>query len=751
VLTLSGDKPPDAGPGCSGLVVTPGQTTVTVSPGPTVYVAGGLLGQYFNNFDTTQLNPAWVPVGSRVDSSINFDWSAAGPGVNGIGQSNYSVRWTGKVLAATTGLYTFETTTDDAVRLWVNGQLLVDKWIQQGATAYQGSISLIGGQQYDIRMEYNQGGGGASALLRWAVVAVPPKTGNFQPGGLLGEYFAKYSGVNIDPGWAVTWGRVDPTVNFDWSAAAPGVPGVAQTNFSVRWTGKVKIPTAGNYVFSTRTDDGARLWINGALVVDKWIPQGATTYNSPSLALGAGQMVDVKMEYNQGGGGAVAQLSWQGPGIATQIIPASALYYDGGTYTQTQPMQVIPPSALFAPSQQGSYVFSPSTVQMQAQLQPVGCYPGPFTPAWTIDRPDLATIDGTGLVSLVTPVAGVIKAKAYGGSFVGQGNLNVVVSFTDTVNAPPGVTDAQFAGNNLPPDPMTVVYPYVDTVFPLAIKAPVVQWNTNGVAATATKVTLRYPSTGTPLFNIGVLSGESSPPRVSIPQPYWQALEQTAKGNEAAIVVQRLVNGSPMQEVVRKFRFAAAELRGRIYYTEYNSASFKASELAIDPSSTSGPVNIFPTNPGGCPVCHSVSSSGNRFATSNWGSQGGNGVGNGISRINADNTVTNLVDMPATAPYNSGSSDWRSFAWAPLTPDGSYALSASNIWGNTGGGSVSNSSNGNNGNNTSYFIWRLPNAPGGALVDATAESPNRWGLSSSVMMVPSFSPDGKKIRLSQRG
>jgi hypothetical protein len=238
---------------------------------------------------------------------------------------------------------------------------------------------------------------------------------------------------------------------------------------------------------------------------------------------------------------------------------------------------------------------------------------------------------------------------------------------------------------------------------------------------------------------------------VSIPQPYWQALEQTAKGNEAAIVVQRLVNGSPMQEVVRKFQFAAAELRGRIYYTEYNSASFKASELAIDPSSTSGPVNIFPTNPGGCPVCHSVSSSGNRFATSNWGSQGGNGVGNGISRINADNTVTNLVDMPATAPYNSGSSDWRSFAWAPLTPDGSYALSASNIWGNTGGGSVSNSSNGNNGNNTSYFIWRLPNAPGGALVDATAESPNRWGLSSSVMMVPSFSPDGKKIRLSQRG
>ncbi|RYE90489.1 MAG: hypothetical protein EOO75_10095, partial [Myxococcales bacterium] len=101
---------------------------------------------------------------------------------------------------------------------------------------------------------------------------------------------------------------------------------------------------------------------------------------------------------------------------------------------------------------------------------------------------------------------------------------------------------------------------------------------------------------------------------------------------------------------------------------------------------------------------------------------------------------------PVNTQYNQSTSDWRGFAWAPLTPDGTYALAATSIWGNTGGGNIKNGANsGNNGNGTSYFIWRSPSAPGGALVDATSESPNRWGLQGAVMMVPSFSPDGKKL------
>lgn len=126
-------------------------------------VAGtGLQGAYYNN---TTL--AGSPVVTRIDPVINFNYvyTAAAPGVQ---LENYSVRWAGKVKPLYNETYTFYTVTDDGVRLWVNGQLLVNNWINQGATEKSGSISLAAGQQYDIVMEYYQGTGYASAQLLWS-------------------------------------------------------------------------------------------------------------------------------------------------------------------------------------------------------------------------------------------------------------------------------------------------------------------------------------------------------------------------------------------------------------------------------------------------------------------------------------------------------------------------------------------------------------------------------------------------------
>ena len=50
--------------------------------------------------------------------------------------------------------YTFYTTGDDGVRLWVNGQLIIDGFIDQAPTEYSGKIRLEAGQKYDIKMEY---------------------------------------------------------------------------------------------------------------------------------------------------------------------------------------------------------------------------------------------------------------------------------------------------------------------------------------------------------------------------------------------------------------------------------------------------------------------------------------------------------------------------------------------------------------------------------------------------------------------
>lgn len=126
--------------------------------------ASGLVGQYFN--DNTGSGQFLMRVLSRIDPDINFQWNGGSP-ASGIPVNDFSVRWTGTITAPTTGPCTFYTTTDDGARLWVNGQILVDKWISQSPTTWSGTITLQQGQRYVFRMDYMEAGGGAEAKLEW--------------------------------------------------------------------------------------------------------------------------------------------------------------------------------------------------------------------------------------------------------------------------------------------------------------------------------------------------------------------------------------------------------------------------------------------------------------------------------------------------------------------------------------------------------------------------------------------------------
>ena len=122
----------------------------------------GLTGNYFNNLYFGD------PSVTRIDPVVDFpNWGGQYP-VPGVGPDNWTARWTGKVLARTSGPYTFTTNSDDGVRLWVNGQLVIDNWSYHGPTLDSGTITLTAGQKYDIKMEYFEGGGGAVAQLFWA-------------------------------------------------------------------------------------------------------------------------------------------------------------------------------------------------------------------------------------------------------------------------------------------------------------------------------------------------------------------------------------------------------------------------------------------------------------------------------------------------------------------------------------------------------------------------------------------------------
>jgi hypothetical protein len=119
--------------------------------------------------------------------------------------------------------------------------------------------------------------------------------------------------------------RTDATVDFDWVNGNPGTP-INNDNFSVRWSGQIQPLYSQNYIFTTRSDDGIRLWINGIQIINNWTDHSVTTNNSASIALIAGVKYVIVLEYYENGGQAVSQLFWSSASQPQEIIPKSQLY-----------------------------------------------------------------------------------------------------------------------------------------------------------------------------------------------------------------------------------------------------------------------------------------------------------------------------------------------------------------------------------------------------------------------------------------
>jgi hypothetical protein len=82
----------------------------------------------------------------------------------------------------------------------------------------------------------------------------------------------------------------------------------------------------GDFQFATNSDDGVRLWIDGALVIDNWTDHGDTLNLSAPVRLEAGSRHDVRLEWYEHGGQALIRLEWSYPGQAVQAIPQTQLY-----------------------------------------------------------------------------------------------------------------------------------------------------------------------------------------------------------------------------------------------------------------------------------------------------------------------------------------------------------------------------------------------------------------------------------------
>jgi RHS repeat-associated protein len=269
------------------------------------------------------------PVLSRTDGSIDFNWGAGSP-APGVAVDGFSVRWQGQVQPLYTETYTFITRADDGVRLWVNGQLVINNWVNQAETERSGTIALVAGAKYDIRLEYFDNLEDGIVQLSWrsarqarqvipaSQLFVGPEPAESAPSGPAGLNVSFFQGTALAGQPLLT--RVDPNIDFDWGAGSPGT-GVPVDSFSARWQGQVQARFSETYTFITRADDGVRLWVNGQQVINNFVNQSLTE-RTGTIALTAGTWYDIRVEYFDSAEGASLQLLWQSPSQPRQVIPS---------------------------------------------------------------------------------------------------------------------------------------------------------------------------------------------------------------------------------------------------------------------------------------------------------------------------------------------------------------------------------------------------------------------------------------------
>jgi hypothetical protein len=273
----------------------------------------GFHGEYFDN-----RHLIGGPALERDDAEIDFDWGA-GPPVAWMPDDNFSIRWTRTVHFAP-DQYRFVVWADDGVRLWLDENLIIDQWQDMDYELHYVSHYLEG--PHSLRLEYYEHTGGARVRFWWekgvggeapppSAATTPVDAPGPAPEAGTGETWpddpweaSYFAGVDLSGRPLLT--RVETTLDHNWGWGSPGA-GVPSDYFSARWTQPLSFQ-GGLYRFTTTTDDGVRLWVDGQLLIDSWRPMRGT--RSATIRLSPGTH-DVKMEYYERNGVALARLTWR--------------------------------------------------------------------------------------------------------------------------------------------------------------------------------------------------------------------------------------------------------------------------------------------------------------------------------------------------------------------------------------------------------------------------------------------------------
>ena len=262
----------------------------------------------------------------------------------------FALRYTGYVSVPTDGQYTFFTASDDGSQLFIGSTLVVDNDGQHGTRERSGQIGLKAGVHALTVTFFERGGDqvlnvsyAGPGLSKQLIPAGALRRGGSNPttdptalrtpenptGTTAGLNYAYYEGAwNTLPAFATL-----TSVRTGAATAIDLAPRLRDDEFALRYTGYVSVPTDGQYTFFTASDDGSQLFIGSTLVVNNDGLHGTQEKNG-QIGLKAGVHA-LTVTFFERGGDQVLNVSYAGPGLSKQLIPAGALRRTAAAGAQT--------------------------------------------------------------------------------------------------------------------------------------------------------------------------------------------------------------------------------------------------------------------------------------------------------------------------------------------------------------------------------------------------------------------------------
>jgi Bacterial Ig-like domain (group 2)/WD40-like Beta Propeller Repeat len=320
------------------------------------------------------------------------------------------------------------------------------------------------------------------------------------------------------------------------------------------------------------------------------------------------------------------------------------------------------------------------------------------TATWSIDNPALGTIDNTGVFKASGNAAGTATVTARVGSLTATAALAVHLKLTDDPGNVATATQTALNAGGHADAAFRWLYPYDKTVFPRGLTAPVLQFD--GEAPTAVRVHV----TSKNLDYQGYYAG-SSPAQVTMSAATW-LLVTTAAGSSdpVRIDVTKASAAGVTGPTTETWTIAQGGLTGTVYYNTYDSTIAAGGAVMRIKPGTPAQVLL-----GNCTTCHAVSADGSTL----------------VANANDQNDQSYALGQDAGVMASVVDGTW---SFGGVYPNGSLVLQS-------GGGEIPGTSG--------LVPSRLFDTKTGQPVAA----PGFDGV-VDVALMPSFSPDGKKVAFS---